>query len=46
MKRFKFIMDDGAEVNVLSTDMESAMEIFAGMALDPKAIAVIEETAG
>lgn len=43
MKRFKFIMDDATEIDILARDFRGACEIFDLLGENPQAIAAVEE---
>ena len=43
MKRFKFIMDSGNEVDIIAKSFREACEIFDLCGEDPRQIAAVEE---
>jgi hypothetical protein len=43
MKRFKFIMDDATELNIIARDFREACIIFDQYGEDPREITAIEE---
>ena len=45
MSRFKFVMEDGIEFQILAKNLESAWTVFAQFFADPSKINCIEERA-
>lgn len=43
MKRFKFVMDDGCNIDIIATDFRSACLVFDQLGEDPRQITAIEE---
>ena len=43
MRRFKFVMSDGCNIDILAIDFRSACLVFDQLGKDPRAIEAIEE---